>query len=525
MKSLRLLTVAAVVLCSTGCLIGPKYQPRDLTVQSHWTTGESPALITGSAEVATAWWDLFEDPVLSQLVADALAENLDVEAAGLRVIQARSSKVRAKDLLFPIVRPEASYGRQYFSENVRPEVEVSRGGITVPPGAPPPPPIQLTRPEVSLADHIDVYSVGVNALWEPDIWGQTRRRMKSAGARYEASIAEYDSVVVLVAAEVASTYIQLRTVDARIDHLRENVEMLRRLVESASAAGAGEGDRSLASCLLADTEARLVDLHAARMEYENALCALLGKLPGSLTERLAPNSMIPAPPPSVAVGLPTDLLRRRPDVREAERLAAAQSERVGITKAGVYPSFKLLGTIGYAASESGDLFDSDSVTKGYGAGVSWNILLYPFIQEKARMEEARYQEAIVNLENTVIKAATEAETLLGAYLRSHERSRLLMESAEQANAASQGRLQNAEDRTEAFDGAFTALEYRVTQNDKYAEARGTHALQMVRLYAALGGGWEVQAGKPFVKESTKEDMRERTDWRSFGASSRINATR
>ncbi len=533
-KSIQLIVISATLTLS-GCMIGPSYEEPTVDMPTHWTMSELPPGITGAPNEQVAWWDSFQDPLLSELVAEALRENLDLEAAGLRVLQYRATKVRAAWGLAPIPQAKASYGRSYYSKNVKPEVEVSGGQVNFQKGQfaivgdpaiqlVSPPSLSVTRPKVSLADHIDVYGVGLSALWEPDLWGKTRRRIKSAAAQQDASIAEYDNIAVVIASEVASTYIQIRTVDARIEQLERNVELLGDLSNHSGSGDLGSGNVALAGSLSGDAKARLIDLKTARTHYENALCVLLGVMPGSLDERLG-SGPIPVPPPEIAIGIPTDLLRRRPDVRAAERLAAAQSEKVGITKARLYPSFTLLGSIGLSASNSGDLFDSDSEKKAYGAGVSWDILLYPFIQERVRIEEAKYQESLINFQNVVIKAAAEAENALASYANALEKTDVLAQSARSADEATDFRMDAVREEDSAFDSAFTAMEYRLSQNDKYIEGMGTQAIAMVRLYAALGGGWEVQAGTPFVKEEVKEAMRDRTDWWSFGGRKRLDQTR
>jgi outer membrane protein TolC len=521
-------TLLVAAALTTGCMVGPSYKMPELQMQSHWTAAESPAVIEGAATEPITWWESFEDPVLTGLVKEALDQNLDLEAAGLRIVQARSAKVRAKWLLAPILSLDAGYKKIFFGENVRPEVEVQRGNLATlasPLAGAVPAGIPVTPPKLEFADDISIYNAGATALWEADLWGGTRRRIRSGSAMQEAMIAQYDNVAVVVVAEVAATYIQLRTLDARIAQLDRNIELLAQLAGSQGQGSVGEGNRSLAESLLGDSRSRLVDLRTARKQYENALCVLLGSQPGTLGDRLGTDGEIPAPPPEIAIGMPTDLLRRRPDVREAERLAAAQCERIGVVKSRLYPSFRLLGGFGLASSNSSNFFESDSTRGFYGVDLSWNILLYPFIQERVRIEDARYQEALVNFENVVIRAAAEAENSLVGYVNALEKTTHLGESARAAESAAETRLAAALDNPASFDAAFMSLEYRLSQCDKLIEAQGEQSLGMVRLYAALGGGWEVQQGLPLVTDEAKEAMRDRTDWWSFGGKKGLEQTR
>lgn len=508
-------------------MVGPDYKTRDVEVPTHWRATESPAVMAGEPEQPMLWWQSFGDPVLAGLVEEVLAESPDMKAAGLRVIQARSSKSSAKWLLGPIVRTEAGYARKYMSENVRPDVEVDKGKVWVHPllAAIAPKGVQIKEaPQVSFADHIDVYNVGATALWELDFWGEKRRNMREADAMFGGALAEYDAVSVILASETALTYIQIRTIDARIGALQENIGILEKLGTSADDDQAG--DRALAESLLADARARLVDLRTARAQYDNALCALLGRNPGDLGDRLGEGG-IPSPPPQTAVGIPADLLRRRPDVRAAERAAAAECERIGQIKAKLYPSFSLLGSLGLAASDANQVVDADSFNGAYGARVGWDILLYPFIQERARIADARYEEAMYEYESAVVRAMAEAESALVAYANAHEREQHLKASAASADRAAESGMESLRSggATANFDAAFTGLEYRLAQKDKEVAAAGTKATSMVHLYAALGGGWEIQEGKALVPDESRERMKERTDWRTFGGRKRLESTR
>jgi NodT family efflux transporter outer membrane factor (OMF) lipoprotein len=512
-----------LIFALSGCMVGPDYVSSEPEMESHWTYSESPKLIEGIPEEPMVWWSTFNDPLLSELIEEALSENLDLKVAGLRVVQSRSSKFRAKMLLAPLAKIGGSASRSYLGENVDTGLGVKRGDMTFSPGT-----VSVTEfPEIQRDGHVDVFSVGTTAIWELDLWGKKRRGIKEAAARYEVAVAYYDDVAVVIAAETALTYIQIRTVEARITALEENLQSLEVLIAAKKSGGDDSttlNQRYLAEALQGEFKSRLVDLRMARNQYENALCVLLGSAPGSLTNRLG-EGMIPSPPPQIAVGIPTDLLRRRPDVRYAERMAAAQSERIGKMRAKLYPSFSLLGGIGLAASDTSNLFSGDSSHGMYGAKVDWNILLYPFIQERVRLEDARYEEAMYEFESAVIQATAEVENALVAYIESFEKEKYLSESSTAAFEAVESGMKAAEDSTMGFDGVFTALEYRLDLEDQKIEAVGTKATSMVRLYAALGGGWEVQEGISFVEEETRERMRDRTDWRTFGGAHRLDGTR
>jgi outer membrane protein TolC len=292
---------------------------------------------------------------------------------------------------------------------------------------------------------------------------------------------------VSLAGEVAATYVQLRTLEDRKRHVAGDVELQRRsmkVAEDRQASGAvPDLDAVQLLALVRETEAQIPPLDASIRQARNALCLLLGKPPGQLDQRLAAEAPIPSAPPQLALGIPADLLRRRADVRRAERLAAAACERIGMAKSELYPQFSLVGSVGWSSSHSSDLFDDDSERGAYGAGLKWNILLYAFIMDAARLHDAEYQEALYEYQNTVLRAAKEVEDDSVAFVTDHEQLAKL---------------------TEALEAQRRAVEL---SSDMYAKG----SVDLSRVLDA-GGGWESIDPERIVDDATWKTMDERTDW-------------
>jgi outer membrane protein TolC len=288
--------------------------------------------------------------------------------------------------------------------------------------------------------------------------------------------------------------------------------------------GASEIDRALALAILKDTEAQIPLLESALGQAVNGLSVLLSKPPGDVRLMLGDGGQLPNIPQDAAIGMPTDLLRRRPDVRRVEREAAAQCARIGATKARLFPSITLLGGIGFASSSSGNLFDSASRKSAYGGMVNWDILLYPFIVEKVRIQDARYQELILLYQNQVIRAAQEVESAALAFVKTQDQLPLLEESADASRLATRLSLEKCRKGEAQMSSMIHSLEYFRRQRSRVTETRGALALNLVLLYKALGGGWEIREGKPFVREDVQAGMFERTDWSSFGGRKRFEVS-
>jgi NodT family efflux transporter outer membrane factor (OMF) lipoprotein len=365
----------------------------------------------------------------------------------------------------------------------------------------------------------DAFGLTVN--WEVDFWGKFRRAIESADAAYLASIASYDYVLATSLGDVATTYIGIRTLQTQIEIARENVIKQKGALAIATAKYQGGTATKLdvyqAENVLAQTEATIPQLTIQLNQGFNALAVLLGMPPQPMDPLLRGSSGIPVPPKDVAVGIPADLVRRRPDIRAAELAAVAQSAQVGIAESNLYPAFSLTGSFGTAASNVGHnklkrVFEGRGITFAFGPAFQWNILNYGQITNTVRVEDARLQGLLVDYQNTVLKAQQDVENGLTSFLQGREEVDFLRQSVAAANAALGIALLQYNLGTRDFTTVLTAEQNLYTAQNDLAMAEGTVSTGLASVYRALGGGWQIRADNEFVPAATAEEMRQRTNW-------------
>lgn len=495
-RKLCKLGIPGILLTLTGCTaLGPDFKPPEADVEPQWLESGDSAIQAGDASTAD-WWTVFNDPVLNALIQRAYEQNLPLQVAGLRILQARAQLGIAIGSQYPQVQEAAgSLSRVGLSEN-EPNFNPA------------------------LDDSFWTANAGFNASWEMDFWGKFRRGVESASAGLGTRVAAYDSALVSLTGEVASAYVQIRILEERIAVARTNIEAQQegyRLANTRYRAGAASAlDPAQALTLLRNTQSQVPLLESQLRQAKHALSILLGMPPRDLGTLLG-TGKIPDAPAEVAVGVPAELLRRRPDIREAELQAAAQSAQIGIAEASLYPSFTLLGSIGYTTSNTGDsemndLFNADSLGYSVGPSFSWPILNYGRLKNNVRIQDARFEELIVNYQNTVLEAAREVEDSLAGFLGAKAAAGYLDDSVKSAQRAVELSLiqyrEGAVDYQRVLDSQQTLLE----QQDQYTNAQGNTVLNLVATYKALGGGWQIRDGQGFVPEARLKQMQERTDW-------------
>ncbi|MEK6194245.1 MAG: TolC family protein, partial [Deltaproteobacteria bacterium] len=371
--------------------------------------------------------------------------------------------------------------------------------------------------------------LGFDAAWELDFWGKFRRAVESDMGKLDASIASYDDLMVTLTAEVARTYVFICTQEVRLTIARENVKIQEQSLQIAETrfkeGDVTELDVQQAKALLHDTQATIPRIQAGLRQSRNGLAILLGILPGELEDILKAPKPIPAVPAEVNAGVPAELLRRRPDIRLAERQLAAQSALIGVAKADFYPHFTLFGFIGLRASDAaltatgfpggssfGDLWNSDSVSFFGGAGVTWNIFNYGRTKNRVRVQDARFEQLVVNYQNTVLKAAQEVEDAMVAFLRSQEEVKFLSESVKAATrSVDLSMIQYREGLTD-YQRVLDTQRFQSQEQDLLTEVEGSVVLNFIAMLKALGGGWQIREGRDFVPEETRKKMQQRTDW-------------
>ena len=504
-----MIVITAVLLVMTlgGCMmVGPDYVRPEADVNPSWLV--SPPTISDEPPEIREWWTSFNDPVLIALVNKAYEQNLTLRAAGLRVIQARAARGIAVGEFFPQEQEiGADYGKYKTSKNNRNNPPFNR---------------------------FKMGSVSFDAAWELDLWGKFRRNINAADAALLASIAAYDDVLVSLVAEVGLVYVEIRTLERRIGLAKENVRIQQKSLELAESrfrnGAVTKLDVTEARSTLASTQSTVPDLESSLRTAKLSLCVLLGQTVSELEEELAGGSGIPLAPSEVAIGVPADLLRRRPDVRLAERAAAFQSEQIGIATADLFPSIAVGGRIGYNASDadglslSNNLFETDSFIWSIGPSLTWPVLNYGRIMNNKRVQDAAFQEAAVNYQNTVLQAAAEVESALYGFLKAREILAYLTESSENSRRSLDlSSVQYLEGKTD-FLRVDLAAETLSQQLDKQATAEGLVATTLISAYKALGGGWDLRRGREFVPQGTVEEMTKRTDWGDILAPDYTNGT-
>ena len=380
--------------------------------------------------------------------------------------------------------------------------------------------------ESSLLDtHFNSLSLGFDAAWELDVWGKYRRSVQSGIANLEASVASYDNILVSLTAEVARTYIAVRTLEQRLVVARGNIavqeESLRIARVQFTEGAVSELDVTQAQMLLSDTKALVPQLESELHQARNALAILLGVLPGELKEMLTGPPEIPAPVATVIIDIPSNLLRRRPDIRLAESRLAAQSPQIGIAKSNLYPQFFLFGTIGwrstdaatdYAENSLDDLFSNNSLFWSAGPSFNWDILNYGRITNRVRVEDARFQQLVVSYKNTVLNAQREVEDAIVSFTRSKEEERFLKESVAAAKRSVDISSIQYKEGFVDYQRVLDSQSFLATQADRLAAASGKVATNLVATYKALGGGWQIRQKAETLSEENKNEMIERTNW-------------
>jgi NodT family efflux transporter outer membrane factor (OMF) lipoprotein len=472
-----LVLLGLVLLSASGCAtsfsewwhngfkVGPNYQPPAAPIKADWSGAADPHLQRAPADIC-GWWTALNDPVLNGLILNAYQQNLDLRAAGTRVLESRAERNIAAGNLFP--------QSQSFSANY--------AHVQLPQSFPTP-----------LPHTVNVWSTGFNASWEADFWGRYRRLIEAQDAEVAASMEDYNNALVLLLAEVATSYVELRTYEARLEFARRNAAIQSDSLDLAAARRhdgvATDLDVSQARSSLAQTLATIPPLETGRRRASNQLCVLLGMPVEDLASRFAPLP-IPQPPVALAVGIPADLLRRRPDVRRAERQVAAQSARIGVAEADLYPRLSLNGFVGYAAPDLNELFSPKSVVGFAIPTLQWNVLNYGRIANNIRAQDARLDGAALNYQQAVLNADREVEDALVGFVQSQQQARLLADSVGEAQHSVDLVVTQFKGGVTDFNRVYNTEALLVGQQDLLAQTRGNIVLQLIQVYRALGGGWE-----------------------------------
>jgi len=477
----------AVLLATVGCQVGPTPTSPVPVLPDRWHGAEDPAVIA-EPPVPEAWWTTFGDPMLDELVATADRRNLDLRIAASRIREARALHGIAAADLFPQVE---AVGDGYAFDGSRP----SAGNFSAP-------------------DRF--YTASLDLAWELDLWGRVRRSVEAASFEVETMVEDARDALVSIRAEVARSYIEVRSLQGQLASLDETIESRRGTLELAEArrlqGTATELEVAQAAAQLAAATAERPAIVSDLASACDRISVLLGETAGPMRDTLAasfdPAVAVPSPPARIALGIPADTIRRRPDVRAAERTLLAATARIGVAEASLLPAIRLTGQGGFSSTELGNLLERDALGGMIGLDVSWPIFTAGRLQQVVRVRDEQADQAMFAWERTVLEAIAEVESTLAAYAATlEERVRL-----EDTVAAYRRSLSLARDRYDAgVDDLQTVLDVErelLAATQRLAQIEGQVASNAVGLYKALGGGWEIgPVGDPRVADDSESEAR------------------
>jgi multidrug efflux system outer membrane protein len=456
---MRRLAAPLCVVLLAGCTVGPNYRPPEAGTLSVPDTYYQRSAGTAPADLAR-WWERFDDPLLTRLIDEATAGNLDLAAASARLTQARESLIQARAGLVPTVTGSAGAGRSFGPGNDR-----------------------------------SSFSIGADAAWEADLFGRIRRGIEAARADAEGSYYDREALRVAIAAEVATNYVDARLAQERLAIARDTLSIADDNLQIATwrrqAGLVSSLDVEQARAARAQTAAAIPNIENAFASATYRIAVLTGRAPGALTGELSAAKPIPKGPGDVAVGIPADTLRQRPDIRAAERGLAAATARIGVAEAQLLPDLRLTGNIGTSAFSIGGLFNA--ITGGIFSSLSQTLFDGGRLRSQVRSQQAATEAALATYHQSVLTSLEDVENALLALRAARERQVQFAIALEAAgNSALLARTQYRSGLTD-FQQLLEAERTLLSARDGVASSRGDEALALVQLYRALGGGWDPTA--------------------------------
>ncbi len=472
-----------------GCAVGPDYvRPETETpVPDAWNT-EIRAELSKPQSETKEWWTAFEDTMLTHLIARADTMNRDLRVAIARIEEARALRGIDKADFWPQVSAAGSFTRQQISNNGQGAFLGADGDIPA----------------------NNMWFAGFDAAWELDVFGGIRRRVEASTAELQASVEDYRDVMVTLYAEVASSYIQVRTTQTRLSFAHDNVEAQRGsldITRTRFETGLTSAlDVAQAEANLSGTLSTIPQLDARLVAALNRLAVLLGESPGALDEQLGPPLAIPIPTSEVTRGMPAELLRRRPDIRRAERQLAAQTARIGVATSDLYPKFGLPGMLGWQSKDSDNLFNASSLTWSFMPTIKWNIFNAGKVKNNIKAEEARTESALLFYEQTILLALEEVENALTNYQQEQLRRKHLRDAVDAAGRSVELVQTQYLSGLTNFQNLLDSQRTLFTREDDLASSEGLVVQNLIALNKALGGGWSLEDEYPeFTRRNPGEN--------------------
>ena len=488
----RLAVPVAALLMSACTTLGPDFSQPPVPWLQDWSGGAWRTLADEASRRADPrddeWWRYFDDPLLDQLVAEAQRLNPGVRTAGMRIMEARAQLGIAASGLYPQLQ-------QVNAEALHTGSRGSDGRGTA------------------------FWSAGLafDLAWELDFWGKFKRGIESADAAYFASIAQYDDVQVLVAAQAASLYASIRTTELRLRIANENaaiqarsLEITERLFRSGNDA---ELDVQQARSQYLSTLATIPEIESSLRQTRNALCVLLARPPDALPELQQGRANIPDAPLEVIVDVPAELLRRRPDVRAAEMQLAAQSAQIGISEAALYPSIALVGSVGLAATTFGS--SEGTLNWALGPALVWNVFDYGRLTNQVLVQDARFQQLYEQYQDVVLRAARELDDAATSFAYTRAQIEILRDAVQAARRSLDIATVQYREGLVDFQRVLDSQRALFSQQERLVTSQGSVAQHLITVYKAMGGGWQAGRSRPVLDPATQATMGERSDWKAL----------
>ncbi|PPD40600.1 MAG: RND transporter [Methylobacter sp.] len=468
----RGLIVTGLMPLLPGCMVGPDYQRPPTAFQAQWASAlaDQPS---SNRQNLQAWWQAFHDPLLSSLITQARLGNRDVFQAEARLREARANHDLSVANSLPTLSMNASASKNQPST-------ASRFG-------------QFGQ----FGGSYNQFSHGLDASWELDLWGKQRRSIESADATLEANKEDLQDVLTSLYAEVALNYIEVRRYQNELLIAKNSLEAQQETYDiarwRAQAGLVSEVDVFQAKQSVENTRADIPKLTSALEQAKHGLAVLLGKQPTELNALLAQPAPIPAAANDIAVGIPADVLRQRPDVRRSERKLAAQTAQIGVAEAAAYPSFTLSGSIGLESLLAANLYTAAAKTFQMAASSAWVLFDSGRIRSNVKIQTALQEQALGLYQNTLLTALKEVENSLTALNQEWQRSDALKASATAGKEALTLAQQQYQTGTVDFQRVLDAQQSLLTAQNQLLESEAETASNLIRLYKALGGGWDINA--------------------------------
>ncbi len=467
------------ILSLAGCKVGPDFIPPQSTVPPAFMhTGDEgfggPSSLNAARSVDADWWKSFGDPVLDSLIQRAAAGNLDVKLASARLREARAQRgVIAADA-YPQVDLTGQANRSRQSPNSFQNFPGSNPG-----------------------EARNLFQVGFDANWELDFFGRVSRSVEAASADIQAAEEDRRDVLVTLVSEVARNYVELRGLQQRLEIARRNIQLQQDTLDiAASRLKAGltnDLDVAQAESSLAQARSTVPPLDRSVQAAVHRLGVLMGQQPTTLAAEMAQSAVIPPVPPEVPIGLPSELLRRRPDIRRAERNLAANTARIGVAAADLYPRFSLTGSFGFAADKVPTLPDASSRFWSFGPAVKWPVLDWGRIRANIKVQDARAEQSLIEYERAVLISFEDVENAITSYTREQSRRRILAESVASNQRAFDLASEQYRSGITDFQRVLDSQRALFVSQDSLSDSDRAVSSNLVAIYKALGGGWEAFA--------------------------------